>query len=58
MCRDKTDSAFGKSLKKIGDRMINDATRYLSRSCENFSNIILLVAADNGISILTGADKR
>lgn len=43
--------------KKIGgtyeDGMINDDSRYLSHSRENFSNIVL---SGNGISIL--ADKR
>lgn len=48
--------------KKIGgtyeDRMINDRSRYLSHSRENFSNIVLSVLSGNGISILAGADKR
>lgn len=38
--------------------MINDVSRYLSYSRENFSNIVLSVPSDNGISILTSADKR
>lgn len=48
--------------KEIGgtyeDRMINNISRYLSHSRENFSNIVLSVPSDNGISILTGADKQ
>lgn len=38
--------------------MINDGSRYLSHSRENFSNIVLSVPSGNGISILAGADKR
>lgn len=38
--------------------MINDVSRYLSYSRENFSNIVLSVPSNNGISILTRADKR
>lgn len=38
--------------------MINGASRYLSRSRENFSNIVLSISCGDGISILTGTDKR